>query len=77
MTLPVSACAAPACWVGGKIFDTYRNYTKAIELNCLMAAIGTLAIAFAAMPKPRNEVAAAAIGARVRGSGGLRASGEI
>ena len=77
MTLLVSACASPAGWVGGKIFDAYGNYTKAIELNCLMAAIGILAIAFAAMPKPRNEVTAAPVGIRVREREGLRASGEI
>ena len=77
MTLLVSACASPAGWVGGKIFDAYGNYTKAIELNCLMAAIGILAIAFAAMPKPRNEVTAASVGIRVREREGLRASGEI
>jgi len=59
MTLLVSGCASPAGWVGGKIFDTYGSYTRAIELNCLMAAIGMLAIAFATMPKPRNEVAPA------------------
>ena len=77
MTLLVSTCASPAGWVGGKIFDAYGNYTKAIELNCLMAAIGILAIAFAAMPKPRNEVAAAPVGVRVRERAGLPASEEI
>jgi len=58
MTLLISACASPAGYVGGKIFDLYGNYTRAIELNCVMAAIGIIAIAFAAMPKPRSEVAA-------------------
>jgi len=61
MTLLVSALASPAGWVGGKIFDTYGSYTKAIELNCLLAAIGILAIAFAAMPKPRHGLASAAV----------------
>jgi MFS family permease len=58
MTLLISACASPAGYVGGKIFDLYGNYTRAIELNCAMAAIGIIAIAFADMPKPRSEVAA-------------------
>jgi MFS family permease len=61
MTLLISACASPAGYVGGKIFDVYGNYTKAIELNCLLAAIGIIAISFAAMPKPRSEFAAAAV----------------
>ena len=59
MTLLISACASPAGYVGGKIFDLYGNYTRSIELNCVMAAIGIVAIAFAAMPKPRSEISAA------------------
>jgi MFS family permease len=58
MTFLISVCASPAGAVGGKIFDIYGNYTKAIELNCVMALIGIVAIAFALMPKPRSEVAA-------------------
>lgn len=61
MTFLISTFASPAGYVGGIIFDMYKNYTRAIELNCVMAAIGILAIAFAGMPKPRNEVAAAAV----------------
>ena len=58
MTLLVSAFASPAGYIGGKIFDLYGSYTRAIELNCVMAAIGIVAISFAAMPKPRSEAAA-------------------
>jgi MFS family permease len=58
MTLLISACASPAGYVGGKIFDLYGSYARAIDLNCVMAAIGILAIAFAAMPKPHSGVSA-------------------
>lgn len=61
MTFLVSAFASPAGYVGGKIFDLYGSYTRAIELNCLMAVIGIAAISFAAMPKPRSEVSAAVV----------------
>lgn len=61
MTLLVSSCASPAGWVGGRIFDIYGGYTQAFELNCVLAAIGILAICFAAMPKPRSEVGAGVV----------------
>jgi MFS family permease len=58
MTLLVSFCASPAGAVGGWIFDKYKSYTPAFELNAVLAAVGILAIVFAAMPKPRSEVEA-------------------
>ena len=58
MTLLVSLIASPAGLVGGRIFDVYKSYTPAFELNALLAAAGIVAIVFAAMPKPRGEVAA-------------------
>ena len=61
MTLLVSAFASPAGYIGGKIFDLYGSYTRAIELNCVMAVIGIVTISFAAMPKPRSEVSAAVV----------------
>jgi MFS family permease len=61
MTFLVSAFASPAGYVGGKIFDLYGSYARAIELNCVMAVIGIVAISFAAMPKPRSEVSAAVV----------------
>jgi MFS family permease len=61
MTMLTSTLASPAGYVGGKIFDLYGNYTPAIELNCVLAAVGILAISFAAMPKPRSEVRAAVL----------------
>jgi len=60
MTLLVSVCASPAGAVGGKIFDMYGSYSRAIELNCVLAVIGIVAVSFAAMPKPRGETAEAA-----------------
>jgi MFS family permease len=60
MTLLVSTLASPAGYVGGRIFDSYGSYTRAIELNCVMAAIGIVAITFAAMPKPSGTLEAEA-----------------
>jgi MFS family permease len=61
MTLLISTIASPAGAVGGWIFDRYRSYTPAFELNALLAAVGIVAIVFAAMPRPRGEVAAGAL----------------
>jgi MFS family permease len=61
MTLLVSFCASPAGAVGGWIFDQYKSYTPAFELNAVLAALGIVAIVFAAMPKPRGEVGAPAL----------------
>jgi MFS family permease len=54
MTLVTSVLASPAGFVGGKLFDLYGSYTRAFELNCVIAAIGIVAVAFAAMPRPRD-----------------------
>jgi MFS family permease len=56
MILLTSAIASPAGYVGGKIFDVYHTYTPAFELNCLLAAVGIVAILFAVMPRPGAEV---------------------
>lgn len=61
MTLLVSFFASPAGTVGGWIFDHYKSYTPAFELNAVLAAVGIVAIVFAAMPKPRGEVGAPAL----------------
>jgi MFS family permease len=58
MTLLISVLASPAGLVGGWIFDAYKNYTPAFELNALLAAVGIVAILFAAMPKPGAAVGA-------------------
>jgi MFS family permease len=54
--LLTSSCAAPAGAIGGKIFDVYGSYTRSFELDAVLAAIGIIAIIFAAMPAPRDSV---------------------
>jgi MFS family permease len=58
MTLLVSLLACPAGAVGGWIFDVYKSYTPAFALNAVLAAVGIVAIIFAAMPKPGAAVSA-------------------
>jgi MFS family permease len=57
-----SAIASPAGLVGGMIFDRYGSYGKSFELDAVLAAIGIVAILFAAMPAPR-ETAPVRVGA--------------
>ena len=52
-----SAIASPAGLVGGMIFDRYGSYVKSFELDAVLAAIGIVAVVFAAMPTPRETVA--------------------
>lgn len=66
MTLLVSLLASPAGLVGGWIFDAYKSYTPAFELNALLAAVGIVAIIFASMPKPGAAVAVEAVQAAAR-----------
>ena len=66
MTLLVSLLASPAGLVGGWIFDAYKSYTPAFELNALLAAVGIVAILFAGMPKPQAAVGAEAVQAAAR-----------
>jgi MFS family permease len=61
MTLMFAACASPAGYVAGKMFDIYGNYTRAIELNCVLAVIGVAAISLAAMPKPPGLAGCSAV----------------
>jgi MFS family permease len=58
MMLFISACASPAGYVGGKMFDLYGNYTGAILLNGALAAVGVAAILFASMPTPGGSTEA-------------------
>jgi MFS family permease len=55
MLLLTSGGASPAGIIGGRIFDMYGSYTRAWELNMLIAAIGIVAMAFATMPHSRAE----------------------
>jgi len=43
---------SPAGFLGGRIFDAYHSYKLAFELNCVVAAIGIVAVSFAKMPAP-------------------------
>ena len=42
--------------VGGVIFDRYGSYAKSFELDAVLAAVGIVAILFAVMPAPRENV---------------------
>jgi MFS family permease len=42
----------PAGFLGGRIFDLYRSYKLAFELNTAVAALGIIALFFARMPEP-------------------------
>ena len=43
---------APACYLGGRIFDLYYSYKLAFELNSVVAALGMIALVFAPMQEP-------------------------
>jgi hypothetical protein len=55
----VSALAcSPASLVGGKLFDIYKSYRPAFELNIGLCLIGIVALAFARMPRHPYETSA-------------------
>jgi MFS family permease len=58
MMLIISGGASPAGVIGGKLFDAYGDYTRAIILNAVMAAVGIIAILFATMPTLRDSAGA-------------------
>jgi MFS family permease len=60
MLLLTSGGASPAGIIAGKIFDVYGSYTRAWELNSVIAAIGIIAMAFATLPRSRSEMRAIA-----------------
>ncbi len=45
---------SPAGFVGGKVFDAFGSYTRAFELNMVLAAIGIFALSFETAPRPRT-----------------------
>ncbi len=55
--------SSPAGYLGGKLFDLYGDYSRAFELNMLVAAAGIAALAFAKMPQPKTVPARASIAA--------------
>ena len=54
MMLSSLACA-PASMIGGKLFDMYRSYRPAFELNILICLLGIVALSFAQMPQTPTE----------------------
>jgi MFS family permease len=48
---------SPVGFLGGKIFDIFHSYKLAFELNCVIAAIGIVAVFFARMPVPPEAAA--------------------
>jgi MFS family permease len=50
MMLLISACASPAGYLGGKVFDLYGSYRPAIVANVVLSVIAIVAILFAAIP---------------------------
>lgn len=57
MILLISALAcSPAGLVGGKLFDMFKSYTPAFELNVGICIIGIIALIFATMPQPKEAV---------------------
>ncbi|MEN6411574.1 MAG: MFS transporter [Veillonellales bacterium] len=60
MVLLISAIAcSPAGIVGGKLFDMFKNYTPAFELNVGICVVGVIALIFATMPQQPKDVKAA------------------
>lgn len=45
---------SPAGIVGGKIFDAFKSYTPAFQLNVAICIVGIIAMIFATMPQPKN-----------------------
>lgn len=53
LLLSAIACS-PAGIVGGKIFDAFKSYTPAFELNVAICVVGIIALVFATMPQPNS-----------------------
>lgn len=57
MLLLTGIGAAPAGFVGGRIFDHFGSYAAAFELNILVALLGICALTFATPPRRRSPAA--------------------
>ncbi len=53
LLLSAIACS-PAGIVGGKIFDAFKSYTPAFQLNVAICVVGIIALFFATMPKMKS-----------------------
>lgn len=49
-----AALCSPAAIVAGRLFDVYRSYVPAFELNMMLAVLGIGALLFARMPQLRR-----------------------
>lgn len=58
LMLAALICSAAGV-VGGKLFDMFKSYTQAFELNIAIAVIGIVALIFAKMPQPAKAAAPA------------------
>jgi MFS family permease len=50
MMLLISTCAAPAGYLGGKMFDMFGNYRPAIVFNVVLTVVAIVVILFASEP---------------------------
>lgn len=56
MMLLLSALAcSPAALIGGRLFDVYKTYKPASELNAALSIIGIIALVSAQIPKHRRD----------------------
>lgn len=55
-----AAVCSPAAIVAGRLFDVYRSYVPAFELNMVLAVLGICALLFARMPQLRRPELAGA-----------------
>jgi MFS family permease len=53
MVISTIICA-PSGFIGGKIFDIFKSYTPAIELNIVLCVISIIALLFAKAPQLNN-----------------------
>lgn len=51
MLLFSALLCCPAALIGGKLFDLYKSYNPAFQLNIVLCLMGILALAFAQLPK--------------------------
>ena len=53
MMLLSGVASCPAGLIGGRLFDLYKNYIPAFELNMVICIMGIIALLFAKMPQPK------------------------
>jgi MFS family permease len=61
MMLSAIICS-PAGVIGGKLFDMFKSYTPAFELNIAIGVVGIIALIFAKMPQAPNAGNSATVG---------------